>query len=72
MLREYLSAFAVLAGLAFIVPDVNAAQATLGAQLFFFARLAYLPLYLLAVPVVRSTAYTVGFIGLVVMGLALV
>ena len=69
--HENLAPFAVLAVLALVLPDVNVAQATLGASVFFFARLAYLPAYLLAVPVVRSAAYSVGFIGLVLMGVAL-
>ena len=46
--------------------------AILGAQVFVLARLAYLPLYVLAVPVARSTAYTVGFVGLIMMALALI
>ena len=69
--QENLAPFAVLAALALILPDVNVGQATLGATVFFFARLVYLPAYLMAVPVVRSSAYTVGFVGLVLMALAL-
>jgi len=70
--QENLTPFMGLAALALIVPDVNVEQAALGASVFFFARLVYLPTYLMAVPVVRSTAYTVGFVGLILMGLALI
>jgi uncharacterized MAPEG superfamily protein len=70
--QENLAPFMGLAALALIVPDVNVEQANLGATVFFFARLVYLPTYLMAVPVVRSAAYTVGFVGLILMGLALV
>ncbi len=70
--QENLAPFLGLAVLALILPDTNMQQAVVGAEVFFFARLAYLPLYLLAVPFVRSTAYTIGFIGMVLMGLALI
>lgn len=69
--QENLAPFLGLAILALIVPDVDMDQAVLGAQTFVLARLAYLPLYVLAVPVVRSTAWTIGFVGLIMMGLAL-
>ena len=58
-------------------PDVRArlaadqAQALMGAKVFVIARLVYLPLYMLAVPVARSAVWTAGFAGLIVMGLAL-
>lgn len=70
--RENLTPFVGLALLAMIVPDADMGRAVLGAQVFFFARLAYLPLYLLAVPGVRSGAYILGFIGQVMIGLALI
>jgi len=69
---ENLVPFLGLAVLALFLPDTNTKQAVVGAEVFFFARLAYLPLYLMAVPFVRSTAYTIGFIGMVLMGLALI
>lgn len=39
----------------------------LGAQIFFWARIAYLGLYLAAVPWIRSVTWTVAFSGVVVM-----
>ena len=70
--QENLAPFLVLSGLALVLPGINVEQSILGAQVFLVARLAYLPLYLLAVPYARSIAYTVGFAGLVMMTLALV
>ena len=35
----------------------------LGAAIFFFARLAYAPLYWLGVPVLRTLAWAAGFVG---------
>jgi uncharacterized MAPEG superfamily protein len=39
----------------------------LGAQLFLYARIAYLPLYLFGVQVVRSLAYLVGLVGMIMV-----
>lgn len=39
----------------------------LGAAIFFFARLVFAPLYWFGVPVVRSLAFFVGVVGLVMM-----
>ncbi|MGB3626816.1 MAG: MAPEG family protein [Henriciella sp.] len=36
---------------------------TLGAALYFWARLAYAPIYLLGVPVIRTVVWTVGLVG---------
>ena len=38
-----------------------------GAQLFFWARVAYVPLYAAGVPVVRSVAFIVAFAGIVMI-----
>jgi uncharacterized MAPEG superfamily protein len=43
----------------------------LGAQLFLYARIAYLPLYLLGVQVVRSLAYMVGLAGMIMVAVQL-
>lgn len=71
-LRENMIAFGLLASLVLIVPEADVAAATTGAMVFVLARAVYLPLYLFAVPWLRSTAWTVGFIGLVMMALALI
>ncbi|WP_298818521.1 MAPEG family protein [uncultured Roseibium sp.] len=71
-LKENLPFFVVLGVLSLIVPGANIEQATLGASLFFFARLAYVPLYVSGIPFLRSIAYTAGLAGTVIMGLAVV
>ncbi len=70
--QENLAPFLALAVLAMLLPESDNGTALLGAQLFFFGRLAYLPLYLVAIPMLRSTAFTVGFVGLILMALALI
>jgi uncharacterized MAPEG superfamily protein len=47
-------------------------QATAGAAVFFWARLAYLPVYLIGITYVRSAVWGVGIMGLAMMLLALV
>ncbi len=46
-------------------------QATSGATIFFWARMAYLPVYLLGITYVRSAIWTVGVVGLFLMVRAL-
>jgi uncharacterized MAPEG superfamily protein len=70
-MQESLPAFLALSLLALNLTDTNMDQAILGAQLFVVARAVYLPLYVFAVPFLRSMVWTVGFIGLVLMMLAL-
>ncbi len=70
-MQESLPAFLTLGVLALILPDTDMASALLGAQLFVVARAVYLPLYVFAVPYARSLVWTVGFVGLVMMALAL-
>ncbi|WP_368184959.1 MAPEG family protein [Aestuariibius sp. HNIBRBA575] len=69
---ENLVPFLALAVLAMVLPEADMDGAIQGAALFVLARAAYLPLYLLAVPWVRSLAWTVAWIGLILMALALI
>lgn len=69
---ENIAPFLGLALLSLVVPTADGARALLGAQLFVLARIAFLPLYIFAVPVVRSGAFLVGFFGLILMALALI
>ena len=69
---ENFPVFALLGALALAVPEADLAQAKLGAQIYVLARIAYIPLYLAAVPVARSVVFVIGFAGLVMMALALV
>lgn len=47
-------------------------QALFGAQVFFWARVVYLPVYIAGITYVRSAVWGVGIAGLVMMMLALV
>ncbi len=49
------------------VADANSAWTVWGAGLYFWARVAYVPLYALGVPYVRSLAWLVSLIGLVLI-----
>ncbi len=53
------------------VADRNTASTALGAMLYFWARLAYVPLYALGFPYVRSLAFVVSFVGLVMILLSI-
>jgi uncharacterized MAPEG superfamily protein len=46
-------------------------RATLGSTLFFWARLAYFPTYLIGIPYLRTLIWTVGVAGCGLVGLAL-
>lgn len=48
------------------------AEATLGAQVFFWARLAYLPVYWAGITYVRSLVWAVGIAGLAMMLFAII
>ncbi|MEM8592317.1 MAG: MAPEG family protein [Pseudomonadota bacterium] len=51
--------------------SIDMETAILGAMIFVIARLAFIPLYLFGVPVVRTLAWVAGLIGLILMGVAL-
>jgi uncharacterized MAPEG superfamily protein len=61
---ESLVLFAILVLLAQVTGKANAATA-LGAQLFFWGRLAYALIYWIGIPWARTAAWTVSIIGLV-------
>ena len=44
---------------------------TLGAELFFFARLAYAPLYWLGIAYLRTAAWTAGIVGIGIIASAM-
>src|SRR5690606_11824835 len=52
------------------VADRSNATSLLGVHLYFWARLVYVPLYALGVPYVRSAAWGVSFLGLMMVLLA--
>lgn len=70
-MKENLPFFLVPAVLVYVVPDVNLGLAIIGAQLFFWGRLAYVPLYVSGIPGPRSIAYGVALAGNLTMVWAL-
>lgn len=70
--QENMPIFLTLAILALVVEGADAARAETGAMLFVLARIAYPPLYLAAIPGLRSIAYGVGLFGCLLMALSLV
>lgn len=46
------------------VAGVSTAATVLGCQLYFWGRVAYLPLYAAGVPWLRSAVWTISFVGL--------
>jgi uncharacterized MAPEG superfamily protein len=68
---ESLVLFAALVLVAQVAGKANAATA-LGAQLFFWARLAYAVVYLIGIPWLRTGVWAVSVVGLVIIFLQLV
>lgn len=60
---ESLPIFAALVLVAQVAGKTNAATA-LGAQLFFWGRLAYAPVYVIGIPWLRTALWGVSFVGL--------
>jgi uncharacterized MAPEG superfamily protein len=69
--KETYPAFIALA-LGLAVTARTGGNGALGAELWFGARILYLPLYLLGVPWLRTVAYGVALAGLVLMFLRLI
>ena len=69
--REGLTMFAPLV-LAAAVAGVSSGTMVLGAQLFFYSRVAHAVLYIFGVPMVRPLAWAVGLAGTVMVFAALV
>ncbi len=67
--RNFLETFAFFAAavLAVMVMQKADAQTALGAQLYFWARLAYLPLYAAGVPYLRTLVWAVSLVGLLMV-----
>ena len=65
-LLESLLPFAALVLVAHAA-DVSNAYTVLGAQLFFYARLAYAAIYIAGIPWLRTVAWAVGLAGLLLI-----
>jgi uncharacterized MAPEG superfamily protein len=64
--HNFLETFAFFAAavLAVVMAKENTAHTALGAQLYFWARAAYLPIYLIGIPYVRTLVWAVSLWGL--------
>lgn len=67
--RETFALFAV-AVLLVVVLNRHDQTSAIGAQLYFWARLVYVPVYALGIKIVRTVVWTISFIGLVMVLLA--
>ena len=72
-LRNFVETFPLFAAvvLAAHVSDTHNALTALGAQLYFWARLAYALLYAAGIPVVRSLVWNVATVGILLLVVAL-
>ncbi len=72
-LRNFVETFPFFAAavLAVVVTGRADAMTALGAQLYFWARLIYVPVYAAGIPYLRTLVWTVSIIGLVMVLLGL-
>ena len=67
--RNTLENFILFAAIALVahVQGITDASVASGANLFFWARLAYVPIYYAGITWVRTVVWTIGIVGLVMM-----
>jgi len=67
--RNFLETFPFFAAavLAVVLAKANSSHTALGSQLYFWGRVAYLPIYIIGVPYVRTLVWTVAFAGLLMV-----
>ena len=67
--RNFLETFPFFAAaaLAVVLTKTNTAQTALGAMLYFWARLIYLPVYVIGIPYLRTLVWAVSFVGLLMV-----
>jgi uncharacterized MAPEG superfamily protein len=63
--------FFAAAVLAVLISNRGSASTALGAQLYFWGRLVYLPVYVIGLPYLRTVVWAVSFAGLVMVLTAL-
>ncbi|HKT73514.1 MAG TPA: MAPEG family protein [Steroidobacteraceae bacterium] len=65
--RNFLETFAFFAAavLAVMAARLNTPQTALGAELYFWARVVYLPVYIIGIPYLRTLVWAVSFWGLI-------
>jgi uncharacterized MAPEG superfamily protein len=67
--RNFLETFALFAAAVLVVVAGQCTSSTtaLGAQLYFWARVVYLPVYAIGIPYLRTLVWTVSIVGLVMV-----
>jgi uncharacterized MAPEG superfamily protein len=67
--RNFLETFPFFAAalLCAMITQRDGGVAVLGAQLYFWARVAYLPIYVIGIPVIRSLVWAVSLVGILMM-----
>lgn len=72
-LRNFMETFPLFAAVVLVahVSGVHNWLTELGAQLYFWARVVYVPLYAAGVPLIRSLVWNVATIGIVLLVVAL-
>lgn len=71
--RNFLETFPLFAAavLCVVLADRDTAQTALGAQIYLWARVVYLPVYAIGIPYLRSAVWTVSLLGLAMIIYAL-
>jgi uncharacterized MAPEG superfamily protein len=64
--RNFLETFAFFAAavLAVVLAKTNTSQTAMGATIYFWARVAYLPIYVIGIPYLRTLVWAVSLWGL--------
>jgi uncharacterized MAPEG superfamily protein len=72
--KNFLETFPLFAAavLVEVAGNGNAGLAALGAQLYFWGRIAYLPIYAIGLPVVRTLVWTVSVVGIALVLVAVI
>ena len=67
--RNMLESLLLFTALVLIVTVANKTNATtsFGAQLFFWGRVAYAPIYVIGIPVLRTLAWAVSLLGMILI-----
>ncbi|WP_201315842.1 MAPEG family protein [Dyella sp. EPa41] len=67
--RNFLETFAFFAAavLAVVLAQRGNAHTVLGVQLYFWARVVYLPVYVIGIPYLRTLVWTVSMVGIVMV-----
>ncbi len=72
--RNTVEGFVLFAAIALVahVAGVSSPRVALGAEIFFWSRVLYIPIYYAGIPYLRTIVWTVGIFGLAMMISALV